>query len=225
MGSISSSNESRLLLTRDLLHQLSWWVLFLVCVVFGGFALMMGINEILVRWEIADSANQRTVPLVFIIHAILGSIALVCGPLQFNRYLLRTRRSLHRMLGRIYVGAIWITSMSGLWLTIFFDVSVAAKVVFGVLAILWFATTTMAFVRIRQRKVAQHREWMIRSFALSFFFVTFTFWVEGLASTSLPAAVVYPLGVFLSWGVNLLLAEIWIRQTREEFISPYSDGG
>lgn len=54
------------------------------------------------------------------------------------------------------------------------------------LKILWFSTTTIALLHIRRRKIKAHREWMIRSFSLSLFFVTFSLWVPGLASTNLP---------------------------------------
>ena len=55
---------------------------------------------------------------------------------------------------------------------------------------------------------------MIQSFALSFFFVTGSFWMPGLVSTNLREAVAYPLGVFLGWFLNLIVAELWIRRTR-----------
>jgi hypothetical protein len=81
-------------------------------------------------------------------------------------------------------------------------------------SLLWFTTTTVAFLRIRQGDVPRHREWMVRSFSLAFFFVTFSLWVPLLASTDLPDAIGYPLAVVLSWGLNLVAAEWWIRRTR-----------
>ena len=45
-------------------------------------------------------------------------------------------------------------------------------------------------------------------------FVTFSFWIPSLASTNLPETIVYPLAVFLSWGLNLIFAELWILRTR-----------
>ncbi len=57
---------------------------------------------------------------------------------------------------------------------------------------------------------------MIRSFALTFFFVTFSIWVPGLEATALPHQISYPLAVSLSWGLNLLGAEIWIRNGRAD---------
>jgi hypothetical protein len=58
---------------------------------------------------------------------------------------------------------------------------------------------------------------MIRSFSLSFFFVTGGFWMPGLTNTSLLYEVAYPLAVFLAWFLNLLFAEAWIRWTRNSF--------
>jgi hypothetical protein len=50
----------------------------------------------------------------------------------------------------------------------FFDISLAAKTAFAGVSLLGFATTTVAFFRIRQGKILQHREWMIRSYSLAF---------------------------------------------------------
>ena len=197
-----------------LAKHIGWWLFFLVCVFYGIYALALGVTEILHLLGIVDDARTRAAPLLFVIHALSGSVVLISGPLQFNRLLRYKRRNLHRVLGRAYVWAIWMASLGGLWSAIFFDVNIAAKIAFGTLAILWSSTTTIAFLRIRHRKVREHREWMIRSFALSLFFVTFSFWTPGLASTNLPQSVAYPLGVFLSWFLNLVIAELWIRRTR-----------
>ena len=53
---------------------------------------------------------------------------------------------------------------------------------FGMLAVLWLFTTAMAYRRVLQGKIQSHREWMIRSFALTFAAVTlgsgFRSWLE-----------------------------------------------
>jgi hypothetical protein len=41
------------------------------------------------------------------------------------------------------------------------------------LACTWVVTTSMGYVAIRNRAVEQHREWMIRSYVVTFAFVTF----------------------------------------------------
>lgn len=196
--------------------QLAWGILFLICVLFSGYALYMGGLEIFSLLGMASDAPRRAVPPVFVVHALSGGFALLIGPLQFKRRLLNKKRNLHRLLGRVYVVTIWMASIAGLWSALFFAVNIAAKIVFGMAAILLFSTTTIAFLHIRRRHFSVHREWMIRSFALAFFFVTFSLWVPGLASTSLPEAISYPLAVFLSWSLNLIVAELWIRHTRPQ---------
>jgi len=199
---------------NSIVKHLGWWLCLLVCVFYGIYALAMGVTEMLHMLGIIDDARSRAVPLLFVVHALSGSVALLCAPLQFNRRLRTKNRNLHRVIGQTYVWAIWIASVGGLWSALFFNVNIAAKLAFGTLAILWFSTTTMAYLHIRNRKFREHREWMIRSFALSLFFVTFSFWTPELASSNLPQAVAYPLGVFLSWFLNLIVAELWIRRTR-----------
>jgi uncharacterized membrane protein len=191
-----------------------WWCFFLVCLLYSGYAFYMGALEILFRLGLVMVTPHRAIPLFFVIHALLGGVALLMAPLQLNAYLWQKQRRLHRRLGRIYVVTIWLSSTSGLGLALFFDVTITARIVLGVLAILWFGVTTIAFLRVRQRQIAAHREWMIRSVALSFFFVTFSVWVPGLARSGLPEAISYPLAVFLSWSLNLLVAEWWIPRTR-----------
>ena len=101
-------------------------------------------------------------------------------------------------------------SLAGLWSAIFFPVEIAARVAFAATGILWFMTTTIAFDHARGRRKAAHRRWMIRSFALSLFFVIFEFWVMAFKSTGLAHEIAYPLGVFMGWFVNLIVAEAWI---------------
>lgn len=209
-----SLSEDRLAKGGRFTGQLTWWIFFAICAFYSGYAFVMAAVEVLFRLGIAGAAVHRGVPMVFVVHAVAGGIVLISGALQLNRRILEKKRKLHRVLGRIYVGTIWISSIGGLWLTLFFDVSMAAKIALGLLSILWFGTTTIALWQIRRRRIAAHREWMLRSVALSFFFVTFSFWVPGLAGTSLPAAVSYPLAILLSWGLNLLVIELWIRRTR-----------
>lgn len=201
----------------DILKQIGWWIFFLICGIFALYAFYLGGVEIGALLEIVADAKYRASPIIFVVHALSGGVVLISGALQFNRFILNKKRNIHRLIGRTYVYATWIASVAALWNAIFFDVTIPAKIAFSVLAILWFGTTTIGFLRIRKRKIKEHREWMIRSFSLSLFFVTFSFWVDGLTDTSLPYEVAYPLAVFLSWAVNLAVAELWIRLTRNNF--------
>jgi uncharacterized membrane protein YozB (DUF420 family) len=192
------------------------WTAVLVCALYAAFALGMAIAAVLQLLGVTEAGGGRSAPPLFILHAISGAVALLAGSLQLRlaTRLLRDRRRLHRRIGQIYLWAAWITSLSSLGVAGFFDVSLAAKTAFAGVSLLWFATTTVGFVRIRQGRVAEHREWMIRSFSLALFFVTGSLWPSILAATELPQAIGYPLALFLSWSLNLIAAEWWIHRTR-----------
>ncbi len=200
--------------------RLGAWILFSVCAFYGAFAIYMAGLETLFLMGFVEEAVFRVAPLVFVVHALSGGAALISGPLQFNGRLRRERPIAHRLIGCVYVGAILIASVTALLLTTTFDVSLAARIALGVVSVLWFGTTVIALLRILERDVTRHREWMVRSFSLTLFFVTFSIWVPGLDATALPDSVSYPLGVFLSWSLNLLAAELWIRRTRVEWARP-----
>jgi len=192
------------------------WFLTLTCFAFGGFAFWAGLVEILSLTGLVHEAKARAVPPVFVFHAIAGACALIFGPLQFNRRLRTRHIGFHRAAGRAYVGAAWIASIGGTWSAVFFEVEPSARIAFVVAGIFWFTTTTIGFAHARHRKSTTHREWMIRSFALSFFFVTFEFWVAGLEAAGLDYPLAHPLGVLFGWSVNLAVAETWIRRSRPE---------
>ena len=198
------------------LTRLGAWILFSVCAFYGAFALYMAGLEILFLLGVVGEAVFRVAPLVFVVHALSGGAALISGPLQFNGQLRRERQSTHRLIGCVYVGGILISSVTALLLIITFDVSLARKIALSVVPPLWTATTVIALWRILERDVPGHGEWMARSFSLTLFFVTFSLWVPGLQATALPSTISYPLGVFLSWSLNLVAAELWIRRTRLE---------
>jgi uncharacterized membrane protein len=192
------------------------WSGILICAFYAGFALIMAMAAVLDWLDSGWQGTGRSAPPLFVLHALSGAVALITGSLQLRlaTRLLRGRRALHRRIGQAYLWAAWITSLSSLAVAAFFDVSIAAKAMFAMTSLLWFATTTVGFLRIRQGNIRPHREWMIRSFSLALFFVTGSLWPPILAATPLPQAIGYPLALFLSWSLNLLAAEWWIRRTK-----------
>ena len=192
------------------------WAAVLICALYAAFALTMAMAAVLDWLGSGWHGTGRSAPPLFVLHALSGAVALLAGSLQLRlaTRLLRNRRHLHRRLGQTYLWAAWITSLSSLGVAAFFDVSLAAKTAFAGVSLLWFATTTVAFLRIRHGNVGDHREGMLRSFSLALFFVTGSLWPPILATTPLPHAIGYPLALFLSWSLNLVAAEWWIRRTR-----------
>ena len=105
-------------------------------------------------------------------HATLGAIALLVGPLQFRRTLWIHRRALHRRLGKVYVVCASVTGMVGMYMAAFSFGGWITHVGFGLLGFFTLTSTLVAYARIRQRRVAEHRKAMIFSFSCIFAAVT-----------------------------------------------------
>lgn len=196
------------------LRWVAWWALMATCVVYGGFALAMAGIEMASWVDPEIESKLRALPRLFVVHALTGAVALVAGPLQFHRGLRRKSPALHGVTGRAYVYGVWMSSVTAAGLAPFFDVPAAAKVGFGTLAVFWFTTTTIGLRRAIARRIHEHEEWMLRSFALSLFFVTGSLWMEVSRALPYPEDVTYPMAVFLGWLLNLAIAEVWIRAAR-----------
>jgi uncharacterized membrane protein len=142
-----------------------------------------------------------------VLHIAGGVTALTVGLVQLWLGLSNRIAALHRALGKLYVAVIAIGSMGGFYLalTIPGNAPYAAGLFF--LCVAWVITTSMAVFAIRRRKVLQHREWMMRSYAVTFAFVTFRFGVDALTSQGLPPGEAQAVMAWACWALPLLLLE------------------
>ncbi len=107
-------------------------------------------------------------------HGLAGACALLLGPMQFSDRLRQRFTKLHRVVGRFYVGAVFIAGPLGFYIQFFQERMGQARsfsIAGAVDATLWMATTGIAFVFILRGKVQQHRQWMTRSFAVALVFL------------------------------------------------------
>lgn len=94
-------------------------------------------------------------PVRILVHVGCSAAALVVGPLQFFPGL-RARRPLHRMLGRIYAGAVLGGGVSGFATAFIAFGGLSSRLGFGLLAIVWLAATAAAVRAAMQRDFALH---------------------------------------------------------------------
>jgi uncharacterized membrane protein len=104
-------------------------------------------------------------------HLLTGSVALLSGPVQFSSRIRRRMPRLHRILGRFYVGSVLIAAPFAISIPIFVgqDKFYIAGTILH--AGSWYVTTVVAFLIAYNRHIPQHRQWMIRSYALTFSFI------------------------------------------------------
>ncbi len=107
-------------------------------------------------------------------HGIAGACALLLGPMQFSDRLRQRFTKLHRIVGRIYIGGVFIVGPLGFYIQ-FFQERMGAPRSFSVAAlvdaVLLMTTTGIALAFILQGKIQQHRQWMTRSFAVALVFL------------------------------------------------------
>jgi len=109
------------------------------------------------------------------LHISAGTLALATGPLQFWTGLRQRNLAFHRWTGRLYLFSVaaGIVGAVGLSATTTFQWGVVNGI--RALALAWLVTTAMAYYTIRKGLVSLHKEWMIRSYVVTFAFITFRF--------------------------------------------------
>jgi uncharacterized membrane protein len=151
-------------------------------------------------------------------HVLGGLVALTTGVVQLWLGLTNRTATLHRTLGRVYGSAILVGSAGGYYLAFTIppkDVAYATGLF--MLCTAWLITTSMAVYAIRRRNLIQHREWMLRSYTVTFAFVTFRIVSDALGKwTTLSPDDIGTIMAWSCWALPLLLVEplIQLRKLR-----------
>lgn len=157
--------------------------------------------------------------VIFGVHAIAASIAMITLPFQFWTRLRVRRPAVHRWVGRLYVLGVLFGGLSGMALAPYADSGAVAASGFLTLSVLWLGVTGMAFVAIRKRDIAAHKRWMIRSMALTFAAVTLRIMLPVSLAMGIPFETAYPAIAWLCWTVNLAAVELWPYLTRRPLVA------
>ena len=149
------------------------------------------------------------------IHVIGAVTALLAGPLQFVRAIRTRWPGFHRASGRIYVAGCAIGVPSGFMLALGTTAGPVAGSGFALLAVLSRLFTWLGWRAAVDRRFGDHREWMLRSYALTSAAITLRL--------MLPASIfllgfefepAYRVIAWLSWLTNLAIFEYVIRRSR-----------
>jgi uncharacterized membrane protein len=193
---------------------LAWWLVALLAVPIVGYAMAyVVIGEPMYPGNLAASFLSR--PWGIYPHALFGSLALGLGAMQFNRWLLIRHRRVHRTLGTVYVVSALVVGLAGLYMSLYSFGGLATHLGFGTLAVLLLWTTLRAYAAARERAIAIHRQWMLRSYALIFAAVTLRIELPLLIMAFGDFTPAYQVVAWLCWVPNLLWAEWYVRRTAQ----------
>lgn len=154
-----------------------------------------------------------SMPLAAYAHIWGGGIALLIGAFQLNAGLRRKSVGLHRILGRIYLAGVFASGLGGVYLAWYAEGGWMNSLGFGLLGILWLITGILAWSSIVKGRIAEHRKWMIRNYALTFAAVMLRIYLPTFLMMGLAFPVAYAIVAWMCWVPNLLIAEwLFIRR-------------
>jgi uncharacterized membrane protein len=158
--------------------------------------------------------------LLTMLHITPGLLFILLAPLQFVRRLRNRNPKLHRWIGRVVLVSGLIIGSSALVMSPQMAIGgpneTAATMLF---AIVFLFSLSRAYLHIRKGRVSQHREWMIRAFAVGFAVATVRPIVGVFFATSrlthLTPRDFFGTAFWLGFTIQLMVAEIWINYTRK----------
>ncbi|HLH17572.1 MAG TPA: DUF2306 domain-containing protein [Bryobacteraceae bacterium] len=158
-------------------------------------------------------------PALTLFHIVPGLIFMVLGPLQFVRGLRSRRPALHRWAGRAVAASALVIGITALIMGPQMAIGgvneASATTLFALVFLFGLAK---GWIAIRRGKTAEHREWMIRAFAIGLavagirpivglFFATsrLTHWSP---------RDFFGAAFWIGFTLHLMAAEVWIGHTR-----------
>jgi len=151
--------------------------------------------------------------IAFFAHVYASMWVLLAGFTQFSIYIQSFYPKWHRTFGYVYVtNVLLITGPAGLIMGFYANGGITSKVSFVMLAFLWMIFTAIALVKAKKGDFVSHRQFMMRSFALTLSALTLRAWKWSITNTvELPPMDVYRAVAWLGWVPNLIVVECLIR--------------
>jgi len=204
----------------------SWAVAPLAAVTFAfvAFALPPYLTLDPTRSRIPPPAGLAFYYPTLVAHVIFGSVAILTCAVQVWPWFRRRYPDVHRAIGRVYVFAgVLPAGVTGLIIGAVSPFGPTIRASNVLLAIIWLFVTISGLRAGRQRRFAEHRRWMIRSFVLTMSIVTNRVWAAiwflALApqlpttfagNEALMIQTIAGLSGWLGWTIPLVAAEWWL---------------
>lgn len=157
-------------------------------------------------------------------HIVPGVVYLLGAPFQLSHRFRSRHYVLHRRVGRVLLGCALLSGVLSVVLGVVFawgrGAETSATAVFGT----WFVVClVLAFRAIRGGRVAHHRRWMVRAFAVGLGVASIRLWVGvftgiqlgllGMDGDTMPLRATFGVAFWLGLSMHVLFAEWWLRRT------------
>jgi len=163
-----------------------------------------------------DSQRLGAAPVWHFLHVLGGATFGILGPIQFGRALMPRFGLLHRIVGRVFVAAGALISLSSLGLLWRFpdtnSVAISSgRLLFGIgLGV----ALAIAMQAIFKRDFTRHRNWMIRAYAIGIgaTAVTMVFFPIFLIAGEPPRGLASDIAFLGAWTACVVFAEGLVRR-------------
>lgn len=167
-----------------------------------------------------DSRRLAAVPASHFFHALGGFLFGLLGPLQFFHVLHSRFGTIHRVAGRVFVLAGMAMSVSGLGLLLQVE-SIATQLLDAARGVFGLSLTAALFLGVkaaRDRKLFQHRIWMIRAYAIGMGSgtVALVMFPIYLITGEPPMGLASDVVVVGTWLLNIAIGERVIRRLSDQ---------
>jgi uncharacterized membrane protein len=166
----------------------------------------------------ADNLRFVSTPVPVVLHVVTATLFCLLGAFQFDAAIRQRHPRLHRMAGRVVVPSGIAAALTGLWMTVAYDIPTALQsgLLYGVRILVALAMAWAIVVSLRavlQRRIAQHKAWMVLAYALG----------QGAGTQvliMLPVSLIAGAPTYFfrdvlmasAWGLNVIFAEWLIRR-------------
>ena len=169
-----------------------------------------------------DNARFMANPAPVVLHVLSASVFCVLGALQFDAALRQRFPRLHRIAGRVVAPCGIVAALTGMWMTAAYAIpaELQGPLLYAVRMVVGLAMALAVTVSIRavlQRRIAQHRAWMVRAYALGQGAGTQVLILLPVTLISgAPTFIVRDVLMASAWGLNMVFAE-WVIRRRLPF--------
>ncbi|SDE78297.1 Predicted membrane protein [Mucilaginibacter pineti] len=155
--------------------------------------------------------------IAFYTHVFTVIFALLAGFTQFSSSILKGYKNVHRLMGKIYAcDILFINFPAAMIMAVYANGQLPGKIAFVVLDCLWFWFTYKAVAEIKKGNVLAHKQFMIRSYALTVSAVTLRCWkIVILSFVYVEPLHLYMIDAWMGFVPNLLFAE-WLIKKKQK---------
>ncbi len=198
------------------------WIAFVIGILYASYLLLLlslpylemrrGIDFLKTKQLIYHIKHWR---YSFYIHVFTSILIITSGLFQFSKTILNKYTKIHRVSGFIYLATtLLISGPAALVMSFYANGSYPAQTSFVILSILWLGTTFLAYYYVRKKDYEKHGKWMVRSYALTLSAVSLRLYsyLFDVFYLRMDPVDLYILLSWLSWTLNLIVAEILIKR-------------